>query len=273
MKPVYLNHYFFASFSKAGQATVSRLLRELKRTGYITRGPLFENKPYIVVKLTGRGVLQYYNQLVSLRGMKKPGWWLQHVSQLEKNPRSGISTGGEILPYSGKVYLTQTPGFVEETNRVREEKTILIENPPELEAGSTVFFENIQVNTENGRKLILTEKTTTIPTDPSDLRNRLTHFPPLEDDFPRKNPFVLKGTLRDIEQKGATHRYQLTFANQEGKKLKLIADSERLPENISEKTGKKFYFGPLREARTDSRELLLELQRDGKVEEITTDHY
>ncbi|MFP4687314.1 MAG: hypothetical protein ACLFN5_04300, partial [bacterium] len=107
-----------------------------------------------------------------------------------------------------------------------------------------------------------------------DLRGKLTHFPPLENDTHRQNPFVLKGKLTSIEKDDSLPQLLLTFENREGKTVRLAAENQQLPENISDKTGSQFCFGPVEEtAGKEKNELLLKLQNNGKIQELETENF
>ncbi len=260
MKPVYLNHYFFASFSREGRQKLTMLLQKLKNSNYIHRTAIGGGLPHKVIKLTDRGIRQYYNQLVIRREIENPTWWIHHLHQLENRLRSPVDTGGETMEFSGRIYLSQAPAFVEADQRVKDEKTIRLEGFNQIKPGQTVMIKAAEVNPENGVILCSIDETEVKNVSVVDLRSGLTHFPVIQDETGGENPFLLKGELVNISDKNSTGRRYLTFSNSRGKKIKLLLEQKEIPKNVEEKIHTKFCFGPVEEINEEYDDKIFHLQ-------------
>ncbi len=266
LKPIYLSHYFFASFSRTDQSRLTQLIQNLIQSNYFFHGQLAENKPFRVLKLTGKGVRQYYNQLVKKRKIAPPHWRLNHVAQLNSPPGSRIATAGEVINFSGEIYLTQTPSFPEPQARVKEEKTLKLINPRDnIEADKIIQITNLQVDTDQGVKLKPDEKSEIETISGADLRSLLTHFSAPDTTPEEENPFILKGKLAGLKVEGSSLKALFKKGN---KQVILNCDPKR-QEELENSENDYFYFGPLKAKIIEFNEdkiPILELKKSGTIE-------
>lgn len=265
LKALYLNHYFFGSFAPTGESTLSRQLQALIDSDYLARKPLAPDKPYKVLKLTDRGVKQYYNQLVQRRNLESPSWRLQHVSQIESPPNSRLTSAGELMEFSGRLYLTQTPEFVDPQQRVGEEKTVeLVGDLSDLSPGDTVIADDLGVKTGEGVRLAVGSSTEFNKVSGAELREALTHFSAPQSAPGQKNPFVLRGKLIEVEEHEADLR--LVFEKEENRVV--LRCPPETAEAVDRDSEKYYCFGPV-EAKIVERHKgnpVVELRDDGSIE-------
>ncbi len=267
LKPIYLNHYFFSTFAAKGRSYLSRMIQNLIESNYLTQTQLSKKLPARVIKLTDRGVKQYYNQLVNLRQLKEPAWHLHHVAQLNSPPRSAIATGGELLEFSGRLYVSQTPEFVELQQRVSDESTLelISQNDQQPEPANVYKLEEIEVKTGEGVKLELTEKGSAEAVSGADLREALTHFPNPQVAYKGENPFILRGELVEIDKKSS--HPQLLFEKEKAQIF--LRYSQGSEEELDLETGKNYCFGPLEPKIIERRRgkiPVVELDNRGTIE-------
>lgn len=269
LKPIYLNHHFYGALRDRPSASVSRGLEVLKRAGYVERTDLSADMPYPVLKLTGRGVLKYYNLLVLDRGVDGPLWWLHHVARLEDPPDSPLRTGGHLLLFSERRYLTQTPGHGDPQERVRDEKTVpLAEGPEGPEAGATFLLERARVRVPEGPALAVPSEGDVRRVAPDDLRRELTHFPPRTASPEEANPYVLRGRL--VEDRADDDRLLrwLTLENEREDRVNVALPRERIDPDVPLETGGRYVVGPVRrfpEEDDAGSEPSLQLQPEGSL--------
>ncbi|GEM_PF-4836627 len=267
LKPIYLSHYFFATFAPKGQSYLSQLIQKLIESNYLTQTQLSKNMRARVIKLTDRGAKQYYNQLVNLRQIEKPTWYLHHLAQLNSQPRSPIVTGGELLEFSGRLYISQTPEFVEIQQRISDESTVEVirKNDALPEPGNVYVLKEIGVKTGAGVKLELTENSSVEAVSGAELREALTHFPNPQVAYEGENPFILRGKLVEIDKKSS--HPQLLF-EKDGAQI-FLRYSPGGGAELDLEIGKKYCFGSLEPKIIDRRRgniPVVELDNRGTIE-------
>lgn len=246
LKPIYLNHHFYGTLRDQRPARVSRALQVLKRAGYVERTELSKSKPFPVLKLTGKGVLKYYNLLVLDRGIKAPAWWIHHVRRLEASPRSPIRTGGEFMLFSDRGYLTQAPAS-EPQNRIQDDKTIRFSEPPDaLRPELTYLLEEVEVTAEETSRLRWGPDVNARTVASGDLRRELTHFSPRNVSPEEPNPYVLQGRLVGKDEDPDHLLLWLTLENQDEDRVRVAMPRERLDEETPVEPGGRYVIGPVR---------------------------
>lgn len=269
LKPVYLNHYFFDSLGHIKSSEISRYIQSLIKNNYFQITALSKSKPYRVLKLTGNGVKKYYNLLVTNRGFENPFWRIHHVNQLENSPKSAIQTGGRILQFSGETYLTQTPGFSEPQQQVRDDKTIIFRNNVEsLEPNQKLRIKDAIVRVDDTPILTLTDSSSIQTSTGSDLGRKLSHFSNHQVREEGPNPYVLTGRIEKINDVNARF-FRILLVNSEEEKLRIRVprNMEYSPDELSE--NQQYVVGPVQEVSTDtdtSDEFELELSNDGQLQ-------
>ncbi len=242
LKPIYLNHFFFASFAATGNNQLIQKLQHLINSGYVERSQLTPKKPHMVLKLTDKGVKQYYNQIVTRRKVKQPVWWLHHISQLKTPPKSPITTAGELIEFSGRLYITQTPKFLELKDRVQDSSTKEIIGGLEANSEQLICLKAVQVETKQGVTLRADKNTEKEMIDPGELRGKLTHFPAPQRDADLPDPYSLKGRLIDFKEQN--ERLYLLFENNQKQQIILSCDP-RFKDSVELIEDNYYVFGPL----------------------------
>jgi len=250
LKPLYLNHHFYGALGDRRSAEISRVLQILQRADYLERTRLSEDKPYPVLKLTGRGVLKYYNLLVLDRGIQHPTWWIHHLARLEQPPGSSIRTGGHVLSFSERTYLTQTPDRGDVQERVRDEKTLPLRDPPDdLRPGSSCFLEGVRVRPVEDARLGFDGGSGVRAAAAEDLRRELTHFSARTVSPDEPDPYVLRGTLVDDEEDPDRLLRWLTLENERNQRVRVALPQERLDADVPIERGGRYVVGPVRRHR------------------------
>lgn len=269
LKPIYLHHHFYGALRDRRSAALSRALQALKRADYVERTDLSADKPYPVLKLTGRGVLKYYNLLVLDRGVDRPVWWLHHVNRLETHPDSALRTGGHLLRFSERYYLTQTPSHGDPQERVRDDKTVPLAEPPgDSETGTTCLLEGVEVRLSKGPTLAALSDHDVRRVPPDDLRRELTHFPPRTVSPEETNPYVLRGRLVADEEEDDRLLRWLTLENEREDRVRVALPRERVDPDVPLETGGRYVVGPVRrfpEEADRGTTPTLQLQPDGSL--------
>lgn len=260
LKPTYLEHYFFGGLQGHDDGDITRGLQRLKRSGYITKDRLSPSLPHQVIKLTGKGVFKYYNLLVTEQGHESPVWWIHHIAQLDRKPRRPISTGGEILQFSNDPHLTQTPGFVDQESRIKDEGTIRligdVDDVENMEPGQSVQLDRVAPQVGEGVRLGMGAPSEVHSIPASDLRRRLTHFSSRDQIPGQNNPYMLKGTLeqkKELEREGAVS----LMLTREGNSLRLRIPRELIDPEIELEEGKRYVIGPVKRREEEGEQLTL----------------
>ncbi|MFB6356738.1 MAG: hypothetical protein ABEJ65_09515 [bacterium] len=267
LKPTYLCHHFFSALEDTQESVITRSLQKLKSSKYVVKERLSSSLPHQVIKFTDKGTRKYYNLLVKERDIADPAWWIRHVSRLNSPTRTGFLTGGEVVEFSGSLYLTQTPAFLEPEERVRDEGTAKLPeslNPP---SGQNLILPASQYDPDSNTIHPETDGPEVRATSPDDLRRKLTHFRARERDPSEPDPYVLKGVLNEIAERNRPPFYCLTFENEQGQTVDLLADEQHLPDEIPLESGEQYAFGPVEEARDEeNNSSVLQLKSNGQIQ-------
>lgn len=265
LKPTYLRHHFYGALEQADNGSITRAFQRLKKTGYLTRERLSSSLPHQVIKLTSKGVFQYYNLLVTEKEHEEPTWWIHHLSRLKRRPKQPIITGGEVITFSGHHYVSQTPGFVETETRVRDEGSIRLVGESELsdslQPGQTIFIREFLPKIDQGVELVVSKETQLQSLPPSDLRRKLTHFSPREPMPGEEDPYVIRGRLSSAETDVAGS-IKLTL-KQDSNTIQIVLPGEQKPEQIDLQEGDEYIVGPVKRDPENSDHL--QLQPTGEI--------
>lgn len=267
LKPVYLNQPFFGELSNQSTSTVRQGVQKLLTEQYLIHEAISDKKPYKVVKFSHKGVKKYYNLLVTERDLSEPHWWLHHVSRLRKPTNSAITTGGEICPYNEKLYLTQTPGYLEATQRMQSDQTIQVKNTQHLENETGHFhFRGLNPMVEDYPVLKLTEQTEVERISSSDLNKKLNHFSTFHAQTNPPNPYVIQGKLKNKTKPGENNLRTLEFHNSEDKTLKVKVRTNQIPDELTLQIGQSYVLGPLAETDDETGSFELKLEESGDIQ-------
>jgi hypothetical protein len=267
LKPTYLSHYFFGGLKEHDDGEITRGLQRLKRSGYLKKDRLSPSLPHQVIKLTGDGVFKYYNLLVTERDLDTPVWWIHHIAQLERKPKRPIRTGGEILRFTEDPHLTQTPGFVDQESRIKDEGTIRLigDVSPirEVETGQSVQLDRVMPRVDDGLVLVMGDPTEVSTVPASDLRRRLTHFKTSHQEPGREDPYMLKGTLAEIRQLERENALSLAL-EKEGNSVSLRIPRELIDPEIDLSEGNEYVLGPVKRREGEGEQLTL--KQSGEIQ-------
>lgn len=264
LKPIYLNHAAYGALRDRSPSRIRQHLQTLLTHDYLRRADLAPDKPYKVIKFSDAGCKKYYNLLVLERGITDPLWWLHHLAQLRDPPRSPIHSGGELFAFSGDLYLSQSPPSLPPAERVKDEQTLrLAPGDRDLKPDRSYRFQDLTVVCDRGVHLAVGESTSGSTLAASDVRRELAHFPG-RDDAETPNPYVLKGTLRSVEETPENHRI-LGLENGQGQQLLVRASPAQIPDDVTLETGSTYVLGPVRETDDDREEAGLRLSDSGSI--------
>lgn len=270
LKSVYINQPFFGSLSEQSESEIRRALQNLMRTGYLKQEPLRSNKPHRVIKFSEKGVKKYYNLLVIEKGFDEPFWWLHHVSRLTDPTNTPINTGGEILTYNEETYLTQTPDYRTDTQRMQSDQTLRLLNPDWLREEQGHFqLQSLEVRAVQATSLTITGRTRIKRIPPADLGRKLNHFGTGQSQLNPPNPYLIKGTLVQVDEPGDEGKWRLRLKNENEDTLTVIAKSSKIPDELTLKQGNVYEVGPVRETpeQTSGKENFeVTLREDGEIQ-------
>ncbi len=274
LKRIYLNQPFFGELTELSSSEVRRRLQELLNARYLVREPVSRDKPYPVVKFSDKGAKKYYNQLVRERGFDEPYWWIHHVSRLREQPNSPISTGGELLEYNQTLYLTQTPAYRTQTERVQSEQTLPIEGSGSTKSENGHYkFHGLEISFRKGPILTRSDKTTLERVNPSDLGRKLNHFNSEQSQVEPPDPYVIRGELVDPGEPDADGTRNLTLRNSEGDRLIVTVKTNQVPDELPLRKGQKIVLGPVTESEdatgTRTNETWLTLEQSGELRPVS----
>lgn len=270
LKRIYLGQRFFGALSDNSSSTIRQHLQKLQQSDYLYQGQISEDKPYQVMKFTGKGTRKFYNMLVLEEGVQTPVWWLHHVAQLEDATNTPIITGGQILEYNDTYYLTQTPPRAPLEERIKEEKTlpVLSRQPLDFDDGH-YRFTDLTIHRKQGTRLIVTEETDWSTTTAKDLQETLSHYDSSQSQVAPPNPYVIQGELVAIEPGDESGTWlELTLANREDQTLPVYVKRSQVPDELELTEGNRYSLGPLAEYDHDTTpedRFELRLEDDGEI--------
>lgn len=272
LKRIYLSRRFFGTLSGKSASTVRQHVQKLQQSNYLYKGQVSEDKPYQVIKFTGKGARKFYNTLVLEEGFENPLWWLHHVAQLESPTNTPISTGGQILEYNDTYYLTQTPPHAPVEERIKEEKTLPVLSRQDLDFDDGNYhFTNLQVHRKQGTRLIVVEETDWTTSTPQDIQERLSHFDTAQSQVSPPNPYVIQGELEAIEPGDESNTWlELTLSNRKDTTLPVYVKRNQVPDELELTEGTRYTLGPLSEydhETTGEDRFELRLEDDGEIRE------
>jgi hypothetical protein len=269
LKPVYLEQPFFGALEDESSSILRQSLQKLFRARYLVHEELDGDKPYKVVKFSGKGVKKYYNLLVLDRDLDRPYWWIHHLNRLREPPNSPITTGGELLPYNEKLYLTQAPAYRTDTERLQSNQTIGLRNTNRLESDSGHFaFRDVPVQVDEAPRLVLAQETETEQVLASDLGTKLNHFGTGVSQVNPPDPYTIKGQLVEATEPDAEGRRTLTLRNTEGQTLTVRIQTNQIPDELPLEEGQTYAVGPLSEESNDNSSedsFRLTVNNDGQI--------
>ncbi len=267
LKPVYLEQPLFGVLKDEPSSTIRQSIQKLFRARYLIHEELDGDKPYRVVKFSGKGVKKYYNLLVQDQELNPPYWWIHHLNRLQDVPNSPVATGGELLAYNDDLYLTQAPAYRSDTERLQSNQTILLGNTQPLETHSGHFaFRKISVRINRTPQLVLTDETESERTLASDLGNHLNHFGTGVSQVNPPDPYTIKGKLVDATEPDANGMQILTLRNTDDQKLTVRIKTNQIPDELPLEEGQSYVVGPLSEDETESEDTFrLTVQNDGLI--------
>jgi hypothetical protein len=270
LKKVYLNLPFFGELSDLSKSDVRRSLQNLINADHLVRETISGDKPYLVVKFSDKGVKKFYNLLVMERGLSEPHWWLHHVSRIRNQPRSAINTGGELLEYNDTLYLTQTPAYRSQTERIQSDQTVPIKQTNSLDSRKGHYeFRNLVVKIDNHPLLYPSDDTIVERVNAGDLGRKLSHFGTEESQVNPPDPYVIRGRLVEASEPDAEGTRNLTFRNSEDDEVIVTVKTSQIPEELSLQESKRYVIGPVTENTNEKEstpsETRLTLEESGQL--------
>lgn len=270
LKPVYLNQPLFGALEDLDDSSIRRSLQSLLNSGYLCYEKISEDKPYTVIKFTNKGAKKYYNLLVIDKNLREPYWWLRHVSRIRSEPNSPINTGGELLVFNDKTYLTQAPPYLDNDDRMQSDETVRLMDKNDFEL-TTGHYElhSVGVGVREFPFIYLNEDTDLQKVTRSDFADKISHFSSNVSQLNPPDPYVIKGKLSSSTAPNEEGIRRLKLKNNYGKSLIINIKTNQIPDELELIDGETYVVGPLREAQDDNESgtenFYLELDDDGQI--------
>jgi hypothetical protein len=270
LKQVYLEQPFFGELAEYSKSDVRRAVQDLIRSDYLAHETMTGDKPYRVVKFSSKGVKKYYNSLVRHENLEEPYWWIHHLSRLRTKLNSPINTGGEILPYNEEFYLTQTPSFRTDQQRIQSSKTIkLTSSLPDMVQEGHIIARNVTIKIDSNPLLFIDDSSDVERINAGDLGRKLGHFQGRTSHRDPPDPFIVKGSLVEVSDPDREGFIRILLQNEDNKQLKILLKTSQVPDELELEPGEKYVLGPVTEGldrdRQSNEDFDLSLEQTGKI--------